>query len=78
MPSRFIENKHILFAYNQQTTSSKLLTMPIQWSIEQKDFFMCKKSFTESSRFIFFLPSSNNTPSIPPSSIVTFKMHYLK
>ena len=64
----FIENKKSLCLSIQKTTSSKVLMTPSQW-------FICSKSpsttiiitLIESSSCVSFYPSSNNTPSNPPS-----------
>ena len=67
----FIENKiNKLCASIQQTTSSKILTMPRQQGVFGKRSYKNKiNKLTVASRGISFCLSSNNTPSSLPYSV---------
>ena len=57
-------------ASTQQTTSSKVLMMSRQWGIYRRSPSKSTNiTLTETPRGISFCPSSNNTPSSPPSRV---------
>ena len=64
----FIEHKNNnLCVSNQQTTCSQVLTIAQQWTIfRRRPSKYTRITLTDTPRGIYFQPSSNNTPSIPP------------
>ena len=68
----FCRTHKIKCASNQQTTSSKVLKIPFQWIICRRRIFQSTiMTLKETSWGIYFLPSSNNIPSSPPSRVIS-------